>query len=176
MRFIALLVTVFWVSWLICPVRLRAEEPPREYQLKLAFIVNFARFISWPESSPADDTLKLCVFGDNPFGSALLGVEGKKVGGNRLKTMVIGSLAAAGECHVLFVPENLAEEFFRQSGDGLSGTTVAVGDDQGFVERGGGIEFVARDGRLGFVINNSLLKEKGIQVGSSLLSLAATVR
>ena len=60
----------------------RAEEISQEYQLKLAFMVNFARFVTWPETSFSLDQpqVTLCLFDKNPFGKALAGVVGKKIG------------------------------------------------------------------------------------------------
>ena len=170
---------VAWLLFICClwsPVALRAEEPPQEYQLKLAFLVNFARFISWPESSFGDNRISLCVLGDNPFGSALPGVEGKRVGEHQLATRVIGKPGEAGGCHLLFVPEERLAEFQRQNGRFANTPLVTVSDAPGFVEMGGGIEFVVKDGKLGFVINNGGLKAREIKVGSSLLNLAAAVR
>ncbi len=38
-----------------------------EYRIKAAFIYNFARFTQWPDDT---DELKICIYGDDPFGSS----------------------------------------------------------------------------------------------------------
>src|SRR5205814_1156019 len=43
-----------------------------EYQVKAAFLYNFARFVQWPPQSfkNAHDPIAICVLGPNPFGDA----------------------------------------------------------------------------------------------------------
>ena len=52
----------------------RAEAPPAdEYRVKAAFVFNFTKFVEWPSGvfkTPVDP-ISICVFGNNPFGSAL---------------------------------------------------------------------------------------------------------
>jgi hypothetical protein len=157
---------------------LRAEEPTQEYQLKLAFIVNFARFITWPAESftPANPQLALCVLGKNPFGNAFSSIEGKKVSDRTLKVQQIEVLGQEQQCNLLFIS--------RLEGDNLadlktvlaSRPIVTISDIPGFADAGGGIEFVLKDNKLSFIINNSDMKELGIQASSSLLNLAASIR
>ncbi|HEU5051094.1 MAG TPA: YfiR family protein, partial [Gemmatimonadales bacterium] len=44
-----------------------------EYQVKAAYLLNFARYVSWPEGAFASPTapLPICVLGADPFGNAL---------------------------------------------------------------------------------------------------------
>ncbi len=157
---------------------LRAEEPTQEYQLKLAFMVNFARFITWPEEAfAAEQQLTLCVLGKNPFGTGLSGLEGKKVGERTLKVQHLETLGNDQQCHLLFVSQPEAAEPCRSLLQALSRKpVVTVSDSPGFAAAGGAIEFVLKDDKLSFIINNSAMKDRGIQASSSLLNLAASVR
>ncbi len=56
------------------PVAARAAQPAAsEYELKAAFLYNFAKFVDWPpealESSVS--AVRVCVLGDDPFGAVL---------------------------------------------------------------------------------------------------------
>ena len=156
----------------------RAEEISQEYQLKLAFMVNFARFITWPEESfvPAKPQLTLCVLGKNPFGNVLSSVEGKKVGDHTLKVEQMETFGKDRQCHLLFVSQPEAgSAAFLEPALGRQ-PVVTVSDIPGFAAAGGSIEFVLKDGRLSFVINNSIMKDRGVQAGSALLNLAASIR
>ena len=53
---------------------------------------------------------------------------------------------------------------------------VTVSDLPGFVDGGGAIEFVTKGERLAFLINNSSLNQRGLEVSASMLDLAAGVR
>lgn len=157
---------------------LRAQNPNQEYQVKLAFMVNFARFITWPEDSftPQHPELTLCVVGENPFGSALGGVEGKTVGSRSLQVKTSESLGTAQHCQILFVSQSETNRLGSLLISLGHQPVVTVSDIAGFVAAGGAIEFVLNGDRLSFVINNTLLKGRGIQVSSSLLNLATAVR
>lgn len=155
-----------------------AQETAQEYQLKAAFLVNFTRFITWPEQSFAPELpeLIICVAGRNPFGNALNGVENKKIGGRSLRVVTADSLKNIPFCHLLYVSRSedanlniLATHLGRQA-------VVTVSDISGFLKEGGSIEFVTKENRLSFAINNSALKQRGIQASASLLDLAAAVQ
>lgn len=157
---------------------LRAEESSQEYQLKLAFMVNFARFITWPEGSfsPEHPQLSLCVLGKNPFGTALGGVEGKKVGDRTLKVKQIEALGKEQQCHLLFVGQSEVAGLAGLGSIPGRQAVVTVSDSSDFAAAGGGIEFVLKDDKLSFIINNTAIKERGVQVSSALLNLATSVR
>ena len=60
--------------WLLAVGGGRAQEsPPTEYQLKAAFLLNFAKFVEWPRVAFAEagSPLVLGILGENPFGDAL---------------------------------------------------------------------------------------------------------
>ncbi len=46
---------------------------PREYQIKAAFLYNFAKFIEWPPAAfPSPNAaINLCVLGEDPVGDDL---------------------------------------------------------------------------------------------------------
>ena len=54
------------------PREARAEMP-LEYQVKMAYLYNFAKFIQWPDSTFADSTspIVIALLGKDPFGSLL---------------------------------------------------------------------------------------------------------
>jgi hypothetical protein len=157
---------------------LRAEEVSQEYQLKAAFLVNFSRFLTWPEQSfpPEQQEITFCIAGKNPFGATLSAVEGKKINGRNVKVVFAGSLQRLPQCHLLYVSSSEKNDlavFLSRIGQN---SMVTVSDIPGFVAAGGSIEFVIKDDRLSFVINNADLKKRGIQASAAMLDLAVSVR
>jgi YfiR/HmsC-like len=63
-----------------------AEPLADEYQVKAAFLFNFAKFVEWPSEafSDANAPLVITVFGDDPFSGSLEAVKGKLVNNRRL--------------------------------------------------------------------------------------------
>src|SRR2546426_12497948 len=49
--------------------RASQETPPSEYQLKAAFLYNFAKFVEWPPEAFPDATtpFTIGIIGENPF-------------------------------------------------------------------------------------------------------------
>jgi hypothetical protein len=157
---------------------LLAQDVSQEYQLKAAFLVNFPRFITWPEQSfsPGQQEITFCIAGKNPFGTTLNAFENKMINGRHIKVVYAESSQGLPPCHLLFVgkSEGVDLRFLLLSLNKKN--VVTVGDTPGFVDAGGSIEFVIKDEHLSFIINNSGLKQHGIQVGSSMLDLAASVQ
>lgn len=157
---------------------LQAQEASQEYQLKLAFIVNFARFITWPEGSFALDPprLTLCLFEKNPFGGAIEGIQGKKVGNRILKVKEITNLDNDQQCNVLFIGKTERTRVVALEQAVGQRPIVTISDIPGFAAAGGAIEFVLQDDKLSFIINKSIMNERGMQPSSSLLNLAVETR
>ena len=175
----------FLLGLLFCPLclissstLLRAQEASQEFQLKAAFLVNFTRFITWPEQafSPLQQELNLCVAGKNPFGSALNSVEHKNINGHAISIVYAESLRKPQQCHLLYVSSSEKSDLQSLLSHLDHQPVVTISDIPGFVDAGGSIEFVIKEDRLSFIINNSELKQRGIQAGASMLDLATSVR
>lgn len=157
---------------------LRAEPQNQEYQLKAAFLVNFARFIIWPDRAfpPESPEFTFCVFGDNPFGLALDGIETKKIGGRESRVVFTDSIDRIEQCHLLYVSRSEKSNLGGLMTALSRRAVVTVSDIPGFADTKGAIEFVQKQDRLTFIINNTILKQQGIRADSSLLNLAASIR
>lgn len=148
-----------------------------EYKVKAAFLLNFAKFTTWPSSAWAgnDAEFLLSVLGGNPFGPALQDMEQKTINGRRIRLQPVDSTDGCERCHLLFVSrseEGRLELILRAMG---RRPVVTVSDIEGFAAAGGIFEFRNKDGRLSFIINNSKARENGIQISASLLNLAIEV-
>lgn len=173
--------------WLLlfCPLclpgwlhTLRAEDMAQEYQLKAAFLVNFAKFITWPEQAlPVDQQeFILCVVGDDPFGPALGGIEQKTVGGRTIRVVKSSSLKKIPDCQMLFVSRSEADTLNQLAAAIGHKAVVTVSDLPDFIKADGHIQLVTSGNRLSFIINHTAMKEQGLQANASLLSLAADVQ
>ncbi len=167
-----ILVPVFAGAAVVC-----AGDTELEYKVKAAFLLNFARFSSWPAemSAEAGTPMVFCVVGRDPFGAALSGFESKQVNGQPARLRLGVSLAEAAQCQVLFVSSTEEHELEKIIALTRDRRLVTVSDIVGFAERGGIFEFKNQGNRLSFIINNSKAKEKGIRISSSLLDLALEV-
>lgn len=149
-----------------------------EYELKAAFLYNFTKFVEWPgESFPASDSpLRLCVLGDDPFGSELSQVtEGKVVGGHPVQVAVLDNWHHARDCQLVFITSSELTPL-RDILHGLRGTSaLTVGDSNSFAKEGGMIRLLIEGGRMRFEVNLRAASEAHLKISSKLLSLAKAV-
>ena len=93
------------ISLLLLAVRGAAAQAPRsEYEVKAAYLLNFARYAEWPTAAAADSgaDLVICVLGHDPFGAVLdRTVAGRRVLGHPVRVMRPGSRAEAELCRLL---------------------------------------------------------------------------
>jgi hypothetical protein len=157
----------------------RAQSPTAgEYQVKAAFLFNFAKFVEWPTSSFSDASapLRICVFGRDPFGEELRNITREKtVNGHRLEVSQVLDLGVARTCHILFIASSETARL-KQIFESLRGTdALTVGDTKGFVEQGGMINFVLENSRVQFEVNRKAAEQGGLKISSKLLSVAKLV-
>jgi len=156
-----------------------AQSPAAaEYQVKAAFLFNFAKFVEWPSSSFANASapLRICVFGRDPFGDELRNItKGKTVNGRRLEIDQRIDLQVARTCHILFIAASETARL-KQIFESLRGAdALTVGDAKGFVEQGGMINFVLENSRVQFEVNRKAAEEGGLKISSKLLAVAKLV-
>jgi len=134
--------------------------------------------VEWPPASfpNASAPLKICVFGQDPFGQELRDITYEKtVNGHRLEVNHVVDLPQARSCHVLFIPfsERTQTKLILDSLRGAS--VLTVGDTKGFAERGGMINFVLENDRVKFEVNRKAAEQAGLKISSKLLSVAKVV-
>jgi len=152
---------------------------PSEYQLKAAFIYNFAKFIDWPAEAFKDDRSPFIIgiLGDDPFGNNLeRTVAGKMINTHPITIQNFREAGDATKCHLLFI-SNSKKEQLPEIIKKLHGATVlTVGETERFVETGGMINFVNEDKKVRFQINDDATKAAKLKLSSKLLSLALPSR
>lgn len=164
---------------LLCLLAAAAQaQSATEYQVKAAFLFNFARFVDWPADAfpSADSALQICVLGQDPFGRDFEQViVDKTVNGHRIEIAHPDGVPQARACQILFIA---ASEKARVPAilQGLKGASVlVVGDTPGFAAGGGAINFVIDDGRVRFEINLKAAQLAHLKLSSRLLTVAKVV-
>src|SRR5688500_9392041 len=139
---------------LLMAAPLRAQAP--EYDLKAAFLFNFAKFVDWPPDAFAGERapLTICVFGEDPFGSTLDAVvQGERVGERSLLVQRPDSVDDLKECHVLFVCRSEKDRLGEVMAEVEGKPVLTVADMDGFLRAGGVINFVLEGNKVRFLID-----------------------
>jgi hypothetical protein len=154
------------------------DDPLEEYQVKAAFLYNFAKFVQWPAGAFRDssDPIVICILGEDPFGRSLEDtVAGRKVDGRTLTVRHISSIRQSPHCHVLFVSS--AEQ--RKSAPDLdqirSPGILTIGESGTSAPYGSVITFKLESGKVRFDINVEAAEREKLKISSRLLSLGHVV-
>jgi len=180
----------FIVSWkfaLVLPVLLFAQprsEPPataaaagpvREHDVKAVFLLNFARFVEWPDRAFAatNAPVVIGILGNDPFGAVLdQAVAGETIGGRPLVIRRGQRLADVQPCHVLFVCQSETPRLGAILPAAQAGNALTVGETEAFARAGGIIRFITEGNRVRFTINAEAAGKAQLRVSAKLLKLA----
>jgi uncharacterized protein DUF4154 len=150
-------------------------QQANEYLVKAAFIYNFAKFTTWPDSAFADPhaPVTLCIVGKHDFGDAFETVQGKSVGGRSVIVRYLTTFRNKDQCQVIYVAQSESSRLTRIVTASRVSHALTVSEMDGFTDRCGMIRMV-RDGadRIGFEINPKAAEEAGLKFSSRLLNLA----
>lgn len=161
----------------VAPTTARAEgSAPPEYQVKAAYLFNFAKFVEWPAWAFESDTspLVIGVLGNGAFLHDLEStIQNKKINNHPVIVRTVESASEFKSCHILFLSD--AEK--RRWGE-IQNTladapvlTVSENNDR-FLAEGGMINFVLEQKMVRFEISNANAKKAGLQISSKLLALS----
>ena len=144
-----------------------------EYQVKAAFLYNFAKFVQWP-SKDGPSHIVIGIVGDDPLGDVLDQiVRGKTVDGRELVVRRLRPDDDPRLCQILFVSSSEARRtpdlLMRLQASGV----LTVGEAPHFLREGGVIRFYVEDSRVRFEISLQGAAHAGIRISSQLLSLAS---
>ena len=162
------------------PPRARSQsDDDNEYQVKLAFLYNFAQFVYWPPETfrGPDAPLTMCVAGHDPFrGEIEEGLHGRTVGGHPIEIRNLKTNDDPRGCHVIFVPAGDKKLSDRILAMVKGSSTLTVGETKGFAAMGGIINLTLSENKLRFEINLDAALQTRLKISSKLLALATVVR
>ncbi len=156
-----------------------AQDPmPQEYQVKAAFLYNFAKFVEWPKASPAEasPSITLCVLGEDPFGPFLDELQGKAIKGKKWINRKTGFSKNLKDCQLVFISGSEKGNLAQILGSLDGSNVLTIGDTEGFAQKGVMINFYLEEKKVRFEINIEAAKKAGLKISSNLLKLARIVQ
>lgn len=152
-----------------------AEAVPLEYQIKAAFLFNFAKFVEWPSQlfPDAQTPMTIGVLGASPFGDVPeVLAQGQTLNGRHFAVKYSGNIEDLKSCHILFISGS-ERASAPQILEILKGTSIlTVSDIDSFTQSGGIVRFIQKDNKIRFEINQKAAEEARLKISSKLLSLA----
>ena len=145
-----------------------------EYELKAAYLYNFALFTTWPQDrmEERDSPLVFCVFAQDAQAASIAGLQARKIRERSIQVRQVATPDDGRGCHVLFIGAKSTEvipsilEIVRDSG------TLTVTDVSDSIRKEAVISMAIENGRLAFDVNLYNARRARLTLSSKLLKLA----
>ncbi|BCS98455.1 hypothetical protein DSLASN_40870 [Desulfoluna limicola] len=173
-----------FISVVLCSIALHCHvpglvsaEPATESRIKAAYLLNFARFVTWPDTAfeSSVSPIVLCILGDSPIDNALPTIQYKRVQDRPLVIRRIPTMKDLSPCHMLFVGESEAPRIREILSELNAHPVLTVSSLPDFARRGGMLSFIKVENKIRFEVNLSTTQHAGLSISSRLLKLARLV-
>ncbi|MEL7002170.1 MAG: YfiR family protein [Bacteroidota bacterium] len=150
-----------------------ASSQNPESKIKTVFVFNFTKYIQW--SSESQEFVIGVVGGDNETLTAFKSMAKQKSAASR--KIVIREIESAVDystCNIIYITEENSNKLSEIKSKRLKNILI-VTEKEGMAEKGSGINFVKKDGKLRFELNEKVVENSGLKVSSQLKGLAILV-
>lgn len=178
-RYAVLLRALAWGTLAALP--LHAHGQVAEYELKAAFLFNFALFTqptdtaSTPVGS-SSEPYRICILGKDPFGAATKSLTKRMIAGRPIAVKVTNATDELKQCQLIFIPE-AERESARRAANAVSGLPIiTVGEFKDFPAGGALFNLIVVDDKVAFQVNTQVARSHQLDVSAKLTRLAASVR
>jgi len=155
----------------------------REYDIKAAYLYNFARYVEWPEDHvlTTDDqtpAFVIGIVGDNPFGDTLAAIaRQKRVNDLPIVIRYVRKADDSVRCHMLFVPAGTKRELAAAVHRAVRDLPVlTVGETEHYLRSGGTISFFVESNKVRFEIDPDRAAAARLKISSKLLNIGRVTR
>jgi hypothetical protein len=149
-----------------------------EYQVKAAFLYNFAKFVQWPPESfrSAAESITICVMGLDPFGHFLEDtVAGRAIDGRSLIVRHISSVKQVTGCHIVFIGSAESKRSPLTPAEIAAPGVLTIGESDTSGAAGAIINFRLDGEKVRLDVNVDAADRAKLRISSRLLSLAHIV-
>jgi hypothetical protein len=167
---------VVLASLVFAPWRVTAQFD--DHQVKAAFVLNFLKFVTWPQAAAANGApIEVVVLGADDFAKALEQASARQhIGGRAIAVRAVRKAGDIGATpQLLFIGASERDRLpvvLRQ----FEGRPVlTVGDASGYGSAGVVLNFYTSDTKIRFEANTTAAARAGLQISSHLLRLARIV-
>lgn len=147
----------------------------QNYKMHTVFIFSFTRYIQWPSAYNSGE-FEIIVLGDSPIVEELKAMaQAKKVGERNIKVTRISSPAEIRKCNILFVPATQSAQISEVLSKVTSQSILVVTEEPGLGAKGSNVNFITKDGKLAFELNQDAATRQGLKVSNELSRLAILI-
>jgi YfiR/HmsC-like len=147
----------------------------QNYQVHGVYMYSFTRYIQWPDEYNTGD-FEISVLGDSPITEELKKLaEMKKVGDRAIKVTRVASANDIKKCNILFVPADKSPQLTEILVKVGTKSTLVVTELPGLGAKGSAVNFISKDGKLAFELNQGVLAKQRLKASNELTRLAIII-
>jgi hypothetical protein len=147
----------------------------QNYNLHTLYIYSFTRYIIWPEEFTKGD-FEILVLGETPMIEALQDMaQKKKVGERTIKVTRINSISEIRKCNILFVPSGKSGQLNDVINKVNNQPILVITEEPGLGTKGSDINFIIKEGKLAFELNQSAVAKQNLKIANELQRLAILI-
>ncbi len=147
----------------------------QNYKLHTVFIYSFTRYVIWPETYNSGE-FEILVMGDSPIVDALKEMaQAKKVGERPIKITKIKSASEIRKCNMLFIPAGKSSQLTDIVTKVSNQSILIITEEPGLGTKGSDINFIMKDGKLAFELNQTAVDRQNLKVANELSRLAIQI-
>jgi hypothetical protein len=152
-----------------------APAVAQNYKMHSVFIYSFTRYVQWPDAYNQGD-FEIMVFGESPIFDELKAMaQAKKVGDRPIKITKINETSEIRKCNILFVATTKSDQIAEVMEKINTQSILVVTEDPGLAQKGSDINFITKDGKLAFELNQASVNKQGLKVSIELTRLAILI-
>jgi len=147
----------------------------QNYKMHSVFIYSFTRYVQWPDAYNQGD-FEIMVLGDSPIFDELKAMaQAKKVGDRPIKITKIKEASEIRKCNILFLSTTKSAEIAEVMEKVNTQSILVVTEEPGLAQKGSDINFIVKDGKLAFELNQASVNKQGLKVSIELTRLAILI-
>ncbi len=171
---LAILLTVV-PEWVFSSNAASGEPAVTEYEVKAAYVFNFAKFVEWPSSAfPAKNSpITIGVIGNDEFGTLLENiVKGKTIRERPIAVRLLKWPADLQSIHMVFVSASEQKLLKQINEKMLDRPVLTVTETEEGLQAKGIMNLIVEGGKVQFEIDIAGAERAHLQISSKLLRLA----
>ena len=152
-----------------------SKTQAQNYQVHTLYMYSFTKYVKWP-ASYSDGDFVIAVVGNSGIVSHLKKMASlKKVGNRLIRVVEYASADDIQKCNMVFLSNRNNAEFEALKGK-LSGShTLILTESAGMGKKGSAINFIIKQKKLLFELNQSVIDEAGLQISQDLVKFAIMI-
>ena len=147
----------------------------QNYKMHSVFIYSFTRYVQCPDAYNQGD-FEIMVLGDSPIFDELKAMaQAKKVGERPIKITKIQEASEIRKCNILFLSTTKSAQIAEVMEKVNTQSILVVTEEPGLAQKGSDINFIVKDGKLAFELNQASVNKQGLKVSIELTRLAILI-